>query len=214
MSELPIKSILWAPTNTAHNNHLHVEGDPRFTGTPPANNPGMSDSVWTIYVALAERFGEPAYFQDKRSSTDWTHMGWYNRRPIAGTSTWSQHSWSNALDIGPYYGVAQQQKFYDFLTGKEDAMAHKHNPMPSDLPRSWADGVWEEWVVRSDTDGATRTFDFYREDLAWVYSRVIQPLEKKVAALEARVKTLEQGGGSTGTHNHDGRYVKNITVSK
>lgn len=27
-------------------------------------------------------------------------LGVYNRRPIAGTSTWSQHSWGNAWDIG------------------------------------------------------------------------------------------------------------------
>ena len=32
---------------------------------------------------------------------DVTSKGVYNRRPIAGTSTWSQHSWANAWDIGP-----------------------------------------------------------------------------------------------------------------
>ena len=29
-----------------------------------------------------------------------TNMGIYNCRKIAGSSSWSQHSWSNALDIG------------------------------------------------------------------------------------------------------------------
>lgn len=28
-----------------------------------------------------------------------TKVGQYNRRPIAGTTTWSQHSWGNALDF-------------------------------------------------------------------------------------------------------------------
>ena len=116
---LPIKSILWAPSNAAHYNHLHVEGDPRFTGTPPALNPGMSPAIQVIYAALTKEFGKPSYM----TGGDWTHMGWYNRRRIAGTSVWSQHAWSNALDIGPYYGVAQQKKFYDFLTNTGDDMA-------------------------------------------------------------------------------------------
>lgn len=33
---------------------------------------------------------------DERFDLD---FGVYNRRPIAGTTTWSQHSWGNALDI-------------------------------------------------------------------------------------------------------------------
>lgn len=70
-----------------------------------------------------------------------------------------------------------------------DNMAHKHEPMPDDLPREWADGIWEQWVVRSGTDGATRTHDFYREDLSWVYDRVIKPLEARVKALENRPTT-------------------------
>lgn len=116
---LPIRTILWAGNDSNHRDHLHVEGLPMQTGNPPHSNPGMTDSVEEIYGALMQKFGRPAYM----SGGDWTHMGWYNRRKIAGTAIWSQHSWANALDVGPYYGVEEQQKFYDFLTGKEDDMA-------------------------------------------------------------------------------------------
>ncbi len=117
MSDLPIHKILWAPTNAAHHNHLHVEGSPAKTGTPPLERQPMTPSVKAIYDALTVEFGTPYYFLDTPPAPpNWSHMGWYNRRPIEGTNTWSQHSWSNALDIGPYYGVQGQQKFYDFLT--------------------------------------------------------------------------------------------------
>lgn len=124
MSWLPIERILWAPSNADHYNHLHVEGAPSKTGTPPASNPGMSQSVQVIYEALREEFGTPFYFEDaKPPAPSWSHMGWYNRRKISGSNSWSQHAWSNALDIGPYYGVAEQQKFYDFLTSEEPPMS-------------------------------------------------------------------------------------------
>ncbi len=75
-------------------------------------------------------------------------------------------------------------------------MDHTHQPPRSDLPRDWADDAWDLWVSRSGTDRASRTWDFYREDLSWVYGRVIAPLERKVDELTARVRQLEnQGGG-------------------
>jgi hypothetical protein len=131
---LPIAKIIWAANDSsgAHWNHLHVEGIPRLIGwntgegeQPPARNPGMTDSVWAIYTALASRFGKPSYFLDTPKG-DWTHMGWYNRRTIGGKTQWSQHAWSNAIDIGPYYGVREQQVFYDFLTGKEGEVFTPH----------------------------------------------------------------------------------------
>ena len=124
VDDLPIAKIIWAGSDRTgnHDNHLHVEGDPIFTGTPPLTNPGMSPSVKIIYEALKRRFGTTAYFLDaKAKDADWTHMGWYNRRKIAGSTTWSQHSWSNAIDLGPYWYVKEQQVFYDFLTGREAA---------------------------------------------------------------------------------------------
>lgn len=118
--ELPIRLILWAGNNPNHADHLHVEGLPKQTGNPPYTNPGMTPSVQTIYTALEAEFGKGKYFQDP-GAAEWTHMGWYNRRKIAGTDIWSQHAWGNALDIGPYT-LAEQQKFYDFLT-QEDAVS-------------------------------------------------------------------------------------------
>lgn len=37
---------------------------------------------------------------EARYGSQITNMGVYNRRPIAGTSKWSQHAWGNAWDIG------------------------------------------------------------------------------------------------------------------
>lgn len=67
---------------------------------------------------------------------------------------------------------------------------HTHTPMPEDLPRDWADKTWDQWVARSGTSPESRTWTFYREDLSWVYDRIIKPLEDRVAALE--------GGGTDG----------------
>lgn len=92
-------------------------------------------------------------------------------------------------------------------------MEHTHQPMPQDLPRAWADGTWEEWVARSGTLNATRGDTFYREDLGWVYARVIKPLEQKVVALEAAVSTLQaevarlQAGSGITQLEADKRYV-------
>lgn len=149
---LPIRTILWAGNDSNHHDHLHVEGLPRKTGTPPLTNPGMTDSVEEIYTALVQKFGRPAYM----SGGDWTHMGWYNRRRIAGTTIWSQHAWSNALDIGPYYGVAEQQKFYDFLTGKEDDMATITRP-------SWiSDQVLQRLAAQNIVPRERETEDMWR----------------------------------------------------
>jgi hypothetical protein len=183
---LPIKSILWAPSNSAHYNHLHVEGDPRFTGTPPLGNPGMSPSVQVIYAALIDEFGMPAYM----TGGDWTHMGWYNRRPIAGTNSWSQHSWANALDIGPYYGVEEQQRFYDFLTGQQ-------------LPQQEADMQRPSWFSQDMLDRLATQNIIPREDESEDMWRTLAFLDRHI-----------QRGDTAGPHDHDGRYVKNVIVSR
>lgn len=118
-----IGTILGREYNAAHADHIHVEPPLKFTGTPPLTNPGMSAGIKLIYAALTEEFGHGEYFLDKngryvgnKPGVYWTHMGGYNRRYIGTGTTWSQHSWWNALDIGPYVGTAQD-KFYNFLTG-------------------------------------------------------------------------------------------------
>lgn len=128
MNPPPIGTILDYRYNAAHGDHIHVEPPVKKTGTPPLTNPGMSPGVRLIYDALEARFGKGAYFLDKNGryvgndpGIAWTHMGGWNRRPIAGTTRWSQHSYWNALDIGPYIDE-EQKPFYDFLTGKESPM--------------------------------------------------------------------------------------------
>ncbi len=70
---------------------------------------------------------------------------------------------------------------------------HTHTVNPETLPRHWADQAWDEWVTRSNTDPDTRHWEFYREDLGWVYSRIIEPLEQQVAELRAEVRRLSDG---------------------
>lgn len=123
MSGLPIERILWAGNRNDHDDHLHVEGSPSSTGTPPLTRPPMTPSLIRIYDALTQEFGAPYYFTSRPPPLpNWSHMGWYNRRPIrTNAAVWSQHAYSNALDIGPYYGKASQQRFYDFLTNYDDS---------------------------------------------------------------------------------------------
>lgn len=127
---LPIAKILWAPTNAAHYNHLHVEGAPTRGGDCTSQ---WTPAIRQIVDALNDRFGTGGHYQVWDDSFGWTHMGVYNCRDIAGTTIPSQHSFSNAIDIGPYYGVEQQQKFLDFLTGKEEDMPLSD----SDIQRIW-----------------------------------------------------------------------------
>ena len=105
---LPVLKILWAPTNAAHYDHLHVEGDPKVEGTLADCSSTWTPAVRQIWEALDEQF------------PGWTTLGVFNCRNIANTSIPSQHAFSNAIDIGPYYGVEEQQKFYDFLTGEDE----------------------------------------------------------------------------------------------
>lgn len=78
---------------------------------------------------------------------------------------------------------------------------HKHTPMPAELPRAWGDGTWEDWVARSNTDDNSRGWTFYREDLGWVYSRVIAPLEREVSRLAVEVESLKAAAGMK-PHTH------------
>jgi hypothetical protein len=72
---------------------------------------------------------------------------------------------------------------------------HEHQPQPDQLPRAWADGVWERYVAATGTNPDTRTYTMYREDLAWYWEREIVPLQNRVEALEATVAALAAGSG-------------------
>lgn len=105
--------------------------------------------------------------------------------------------------------------------GEEMAADHKHNPAPSDLPRSWADGAWQMWVERSGTNNDTRTQDFYREDMSWVYTRVIRPLEGELSTqadeirdLESRVAQLEKALASLPSQPTAGVYGTVVKLTK
>lgn len=131
--------LLDANYNQAHNDHIHVEPPTQMSGTPPHTNPGMTDGIKIIYDALEEQFGPGEYFLDENGryvgndpGVYWTHMGGYNRRYIAGTTRWSQHAWWNALDIGPYVGIEDQQKFIDFLVDHVTEGGYNDMPQFSD----------------------------------------------------------------------------------
>jgi hypothetical protein len=77
----------------------------------------------------------------------------------------------------------------------EDTMAdHKHVVDPSALPRSWADTPWAQYLAAGgSTVPASRTYEAYREDIAWFYAKFVAPLEKRVAALEATDNDTSSG---------------------
>ena len=150
---LPIARILWAGNNASHHDHLHVEGEPTYVGwttgygaQPPSYNPGQTDPVKAIYEAMTAGFGTGYYFQDTPPAEPrWAHMGWYNRRPIAGSTRWSQHAWANALDIGPLYGIDAQQGIYEYLINYEE----------DDMPTIEEIRAVVEEVVRVELDRLT-----------------------------------------------------------
>lgn len=217
-TELPVGTILWAKNRPSdHNNHLHVEPPPpRKTGVPPLKNPGMSPGVRVIYDALVVEFGTGYYFTDPEPPTalHWSHMGGWNRRKIAGTQTWSQHAWWNALDIGPYYGVAEQQRFYDFLTGLptiplpgEDTMLpltptsarEDIRSLQGRLNTAHRAGLTEDGIYGESTVAAVRTHlghltgDPNAQQGLYVVARQWNGL------LETFIKTT---AGNGGTHSH------------
>lgn len=158
---LPIERILWAPTNSAHDNHLHVVGKPRMAQWELPTNGIWTPSINVIVDALDARFGQGEHFIINPDAA-WTHMGVYNPRYIAGTKTWSQHAGANAIDIGPYYGQAEQQIFYDFLTGKEETVmalskgskGHTVGEVQKAL-LNWRDNALPEWGADEDFGGET-----------------------------------------------------------
>lgn len=200
---LSVGTILWAKNRPGdHNNHLHVEPPTRMAGIPPTTNPGMTAGVKVIFDALEERFGPGAYFVDAPVGTAWTHMGGWNRRSIAGSSSWSQHAWWNALDIGPYYGTVDQQVFYDFLTGidqgdDEMALTDRQLKMIVDM---------DHWLAEIGSDGTFPRFvvPWFRK-LSGLSPEALAELEEsdEVDALEAKLDALlKAGGGTAPSHTH------------
>lgn len=125
-----IGRIIWAGSDRsgAHDDHLHVEPVETFsgrtdgTGDQPLTWFQITDGVRAIMAALDARLGDRhSYFlvDGERQSWDdwdWLHMGIWNRRPISGSLTWSQHAWGNAIDIGPLDGIDAQRPVYEVLS--------------------------------------------------------------------------------------------------
>lgn len=61
-------------------------------------------------------------------------------------------------------------------------------------PRGWADAAWRRWVERSGTNPRSRNWALFREDIGWIYTRVVAPLENRVKSLENRMARLHEQG--------------------
>ncbi len=144
-------------------------------------------------IALARMDDDPVTDDDVEAAAKWGAWLISTGQAIP-TAKWHGHrdvAWKTCPGNQGYSLIPQiESRMKELLVSD-----HSHTPAPEALPRSWADGTWEEWCLRSGTDRTSRTWDFYREDLGWVYSRVIAPLERQVAILEARVAELETRPG-------------------
>ena len=203
-----VRQILGADFNSAHYNHLHVDVYPKMTGTPPEDYPGVSQGVKVLYAALESKFGPGAYFLDNDAGkAAWTHMGWYNRRRIAGSSSWSQHAWANALDIGPYYGVKEQKPFRDFLLGleepnKEDIVADDvgaQKGLDDAFKDDWAKMLeWAIFTKYTDPDKKVRAEELaafmHRAIAREVDSRIRDEIQRVLGQLQTGTVNL---GGKT-----------------
>ncbi len=170
-SWLPVRLILGAGYNAAHKSHLHVEGKPKKYGTPPLTNPGMPASTRKIHAAVKEFFPS-------------TIIQIYNRRKISGTSTWSQHSWSNALDIFAD-GYSNQLAIFNMLTadtkpegGGEEDMKEVYARLQASLIRAGHDlGNWSAYLPTGDPDSMLGADGSWGND-----SRKAQDAANKVGA--------------------------------
>lgn len=89
----------------------------------------------------------------------------------------------------------------DDMNIEEHEQLHRHAQQLQIDARSWADDHWEQYVAAGgSTVPESRTWRTSREDLAWLYTKFVSPLEDRVAALEAHVADLER---SIGEHVND-----------
>ena len=103
-----------------------------------------------------------------------------------GTTVWSQHAWANALDVGPYHGVDEQQRFYDFLMGKPVEVPDMHTSSDHanihvNPPNVWADTAWAEYkAAKYTTVDESRTWEARREDLAYFRQQLVVEVGKMI----------------------------------
>jgi hypothetical protein len=125
---------------TVHDTHIHVDFNPRGEGTPKCaggsggwSSPG-SPPLQAFKAELNKRFPEAG------------SLGTFNCRKISGSSSWSQHAYWNAYDVG----------------GKN---------YPDALPRALGDRIWA-WMNGpwDGTDGGgTEEDDMTPDEVAQVF---------------------------------------------
>lgn len=69
------------------------------------------------------------------------------------------------------------------VIGGSPVTDHTHIPQAGVI-HEWAADSWDEWVEYSGTHPDTRGWNFQREDMSWVYTRTIKPLDNRVSQLE------------------------------
>jgi hypothetical protein len=115
--------------------------------------------------------------------------------------TWRPYSGPNAHLSHAHISTQPAKSFYDstvpWKITLEVSMPYVPSP-ENGPPRKWADEIWQTYVNATGTDPDSRNWLFFREDLSWVWSREIVPLEKKLATqasqianLQNRIKALE-----------------------
>lgn len=164
-------------------------------GPGPAIPGAQYESLVKVNAALCRRDGwNPVYRAND-------HDGWTTRKDdLSGRAPGNWWAAPSNWDLTRFRTDVRRQ-----LDSGGNMADHKHAPMPDDLPRSWADESWQEYAAHSETKDDTRGHTMYREDISWVWQRLIKPLEAAVeklseenAVLRTRVDSLEAkaNGGS------------------
>jgi hypothetical protein len=102
-----IRTVLWRGVANHYPHHIHVDFNPAGIGTPKcAGGNGGWDAPWNDRVDAfrkvlkAQADSSAVYGISFARFPGAVDLGVYNCRPIAGSSTWSQHAYRNAQDIG------------------------------------------------------------------------------------------------------------------
>lgn len=110
-------------------------------------------------------------------------------RTLEGNQPWSWGGrWGTPDRMHWQINIPQTDTEIDWVTVKGAEVPHEHTP-PAGQIHDWADNAWDEWVAYSNTDPNSRGWNFQREDMSWVYTRVLKDFEQRIAALEANQGT-------------------------